>query len=420
MVRSETTNLLKEKILKILGLLVLIRLGLYIPVPNIDLDIFTQNQVSNPLFGFAKNLTGSSFLGVGSLGILPYINSSIVIQLLTPVLPSLERLQKEEGELGRQQISKYTRYLTFGLALILSTSVAFFLVKPIVFNWSIILALKIIASLTTGSMLSMWFAELITNENLGNGSSMIIFINIIGSIPANFNEFSQNLANTSSIASLATTATVFALYLFIVCMIVLVQESYKKIDIVSARQLNFNSTEKDPQSSELKNSYIPIKLNQGGIMPLVFSTTIATLLFYPLQLFLSGLFGAMGIELTGFLTLVSFLLNLVLVIFFSSFYALIVLKPKDLSENLTKLAYSIPGLKQGKDTTQYLEQIISRLAFMGGIFLAFLALFPIVLAGLFHFNVFKNLTSLVILVGVITDVSSQIRGYLISQNYESF
>ena len=420
MVRSETTNLLKEKILKILGLLVLIRLGLYIPVPNIDLDIFTQNQVSNPLFGFAKNLTGSSFLGVGSLGILPYINSSIVIQLLTPVLPSLERLQKEEGELGRQQISKYTRYLTFGWALILSTSVAFFLVKPIVFNWSIILALKIIAALTTGSMLSMWFAELITNENLGNGSSMIIFINIIGSIPANFNEFSQNLANTSSIASLATTATVFALYLFIVCMIVLVQESYKKIDIVSARQLNFNSTEKDPQSSELKNSYIPIKLNQGGIMPLVFSTTIATLLFYPLQLFLSGLFGAMGIELTGFLTLVSFLLNLVLVIFFSSFYALIVLKPKDLSENLTKLAYSIPGLKQGKETTQYLEQIISRLAFMGGIFLAFLALFPIVLAGLFHFNVFKNLTSLVILVGVITDVSSQIRGYLISQNYESF
>jgi len=420
MVRSETTNLLKEKILKILGLLVLIRLGLYIPVPNIDLDIFTQNQVSNPLFGFAKNLTGSSFLGVGSLGILPYINSSIVIQLLTPVLPSLERLQKEEGELGRQQISKYTRYLTFGWALILSTSVAFFLVKPIVFNWSIILALKIIASLTTGSMLSMWFAELITNENLGNGSSMIIFINIIGSIPANFNEFSQNLANTSSIASLATTATVFALYLFIVCMIVLVQESYKKIDIVSARQLNFNSTEKDPQSSELKNSYIPIKLNQGGIMPLVFSTTIATLLFYPLQLFLSGLFGAMGIELTGFLTLVSFLLNLVLVIFFSSFYALIVLKPKDLSENLTKLAYSIPGLKQGKETTQYLEQIISRLAFMGGIFLAFLALFPLVLAGLFHFNVFKNLTSLVILVGVITDVSSQIRGYLISQNYESF
>jgi len=296
----------------------------------------------------------------------------------------------------------------------------FFLVKPIVFNWSIGLALKIIVALTTGSMLSMWFAELITNENLGNGSSMIIFINIIGALPANVNDIAQNLNNPSSINNIITTAVVFLLYLLIVCMIVLVQESYKKIDIVSARQLNFNSAEKGSQGTELKNSYIPIKLNQGGIMPLVFSTTIATLLFYPLQIFLANVFASMGAQLTGILTIVSFFLNLVLVIFFSSFYALIVLKPKDLSENLTKLAYSIPGFKQGKETTQYLEQIISRLAFMGGIFLAFLALFPLVLSGLFHFNVFKNLTSLVILVGVITDVSSQIRGYLISQNYESF
>jgi preprotein translocase subunit SecY len=420
MVGSETTNLLRQKILKILGFLILIRLGLYIPVPNIDLDIFSQNQVSNPLFGFAKNLTGSSFLAVGSLGILPYINSSIVIQLLTPVIPSLERLQKEEGELGRQQISRYTRYLTFGWAVILSSGIAFFLVKPIVFNWSLTLALKIIVALTTGSMLSMWFAELITNENLGNGSSMIIFINIIGSIPTNFNEFVKELNSTSSINSILTTAFIFLIYLGIVCMIVLVQESYKKINIVSARQLNFNSTEKSTQGSELKNSYIPIKLNQGGIMPLVFSTTIATLLFYPLQVLLTGIFSSMGIPLTSFLTVLSFFLNLVLVIFFSSFYALIVLKPKDLSENLTKMAYSIPGFKQGKETTRYLEQIISRLAFMGGIFLAFLALFPFVLSNLFHFNVFKNLTSLVILVGVITDVSSQIRGYLVTQNYENF
>ena len=420
MVGSETTNLLRQKIFKILGFLILIRLGLYIPVPNIDLDIFSQNQVSNPLFGFAKNLTGSSFLAVGSLGILPYINSSIVIQLLTPVIPSLERLQKEEGELGRQQISRYTRYLTFGWAVILSSSIAFFLVKPIVFNWSLTLALKIIIALTTGSMLSMWFAELITNENLGNGSSMIIFINIIGSIPSNFNEFVKELNGTPNLNSILTTTLIFLIYLVIVCMIVLVQESYKKINIVSARQLNFNSTEKNNQGSELKNSYIPIKLNQGGIMPLVFSTTIATLLFYPLQVLLTGIFSSLGIQLTSFLTILSFFLNLVLVIFFSSFYALIVLKPKDLSENLTKMAYSIPGLKQGKETTRYLEQIISRLAFMGGIFLAFLALFPFVLSNLFHFNVFKNLTSLVILVGVITDVSSQIRGYLVSQNYENF
>ena len=420
MVVSETTNLLKQKIFKILGLLIFIRLGLYIPVPCVDLDIFSQNQIVNPLFGFAKNLTGSSFLGIGSLGILPYINSSIVIQLLTPIIPSLERLQKEEGELGRQQINRYTKYLTLGWALVLSTACAFILVKPVVFNWSLTLALKIILSLTAGSMLSMWFAELITNENLGNGSSMIIFINIIGGLPANLSEAKSNLNNIDNISSLFAGGGVFLVYLLIVCLVVLVQDSYKRINIVSARQLSFNSLEQNSQNFELKNSYIPIKLNQGGIMPLVFSTTVATLLFYPLQIGLTKLFSLGSFSLTNVLTLTSFFLNIVLVVFFSSFYALLVLKPKDLSDNLTKMAYTIPGFKQGKQTTQYLEQIISRLAFMGGVFLAFIAFFPFLLTTFFQISIFKNITSLVILIGVITDVSSQIRGYLVSQNYERF
>ena len=420
MASSETLNLLKNKLAKIFGFIILIRLGLFVPVPGVDLDIFAQNQTINPLFGFAKNLTGSSFLGIGALGILPYINSSIVIQLLTPVIPALERLQKEEGELGRQQINRYTRYLTLGWALVLSTGIAFGLVKPVVFNWNLLLALKIILSLTTGSMLSMWFAELITTENLGNGSSIIIFTNIIGGLPPSMNEFLKNLSSTSNLSNSITVISSFFVYLLIVSIIVLVQDSYKKINIVSARQLNFNYVEQNSTNFELKNSYIPIKLNQGGIMPLVFSTTIATVLFYPVQFILTSIFSAGNANLVSLLTFVSFGLNLVLVVFFSSFYALLVLKPKDLSENLTKMAYNIPGLKQGKETTQYLEQVISRLAFMGGIFLAFLAFFPFVIGNLFNFNIFKNLTSLIILIGVITDVSSQIRGYLVSQNYESF
>ena len=155
-------------------------------------------------------------------------------------------------------------------------------------------------------------------------------------------------------------------------------------------------------------------------MPLVFSTTIATFLFYPLQLLVSNFFAAESGQLTNILTFVSFALNLVLVVFFSTFYALLVLKPKDLSDNLTKMSYNVPGLKQGKETTRHLEQIISRLAFMGGIFLATLAFFPLLMGNLLQFNLFKNLTSLIILVGVITDVTSQVKGYLVSQNYESF
>jgi preprotein translocase subunit SecY len=269
-------------------------------------------------------------------------------------------------------------------------------------------------------MLSMWFAELITKENLGNGSSMIIFINIIGGLPANITQFNSSLEKTVSINNFAAFFLAYAIYLVIVAIIVLVQDSYKRVNIVSAKQLNFNYLEQSSPSSKLKNSYIPIKLNQGGIMPLVFSTTIATFLIYPAQLLLSKLFSSDLGQLTNLITLTSFGLNLILVVFFSTFYALLVLKPKDLSDNLTKMAYTVPGLKQGKETVRYLEQVISRLAFMGGIFLAFLAFFPFLVGNFFQFNLFKNLTSLIILIGVITDVTSQVKGYLVSQNYESF
>lgn len=417
---SETTTLLRTKITKILTLLLLVRLGLYIPVPNVDLDIFSQGQSINPMFGFARTLTGSSFLGIGALGILPYINSSIIIQLLTSVFPSLERLQKEEGELGRQKISRYTRYLTFGWALVLSTAIAFLLVKPVVFNWDLTLAIKIIVSLTTGSLLSMWFAELITEESLGNGSSMIIFINIVGSIPNSFGEFSKKFTGTSYLDNLLLIGQGFLIYLFIVFIIVLFQDAYKKINIVSAKQLNINFNDSVPQSRELKNSYIPIKLNQGGIMPLVFSSTIATFLYYPLQIFANSSIGSTISIMPVLMTFYSFALNIVLVIFFSGFYALLVLKPNDISQNLAKMTYSIPGVRQGNQTTQFLKQTVSRLAFMGGLFLAFLAFFPLLLGNIFQFNLFKNVTSLLILVGVITDTTAQVRGYLISRNYEGF
>jgi preprotein translocase subunit SecY len=417
---SETNTLLRTKIIRILSLLLLVRLGLYIPVPNIDLDIFSQGQALNPMFGFARTLTGSSFLAIGSLGILPYINASIIIQLLTSVFPSLERLQKEEGELGRQKLSRYTRYLTCVWAVVLSAAIAFVLVKPVVFNWTASLALKIILSLTTGSLLSMWFAELITEESLGNGSSMIIFINIIGSIPNSFSEFNKNLSSASYLDTIFLVFQGLIIYLFIVFIIVLFQDAYKKINIVSAKQLNVNFSSQTSPVSELKNSYIPIKLNQGGIMPLVFSSTIATFLYYPLQVLANSSFGlALGFMPT-LLTGYSFVLNIILVIFFSGFYALLVLKPNDISQNLAKMAYSIPGIRQGNQTTQYLKQTVSRLAFMGGLFLAFLAFFPFVLGNILQFNIFKNVTSLLILVGVITDTTSQIRGYLISRNYEGF
>ena len=416
MEQSETTALLKAKITKILFLLLLVRLGLYIPVPNIDLDLFSQNQNTNPIFGFAKTLTGSSFLGIGALGILPYINASIIIQLLVPVLPQLEQLQKEEGEFGRQQITRYTRYLALIWAIILSSAIAFFLVKPIIFDWSISLALEIILALVTGSILSMWFSELITEEGLGNGSSMLIFINIVGSIPNSFSELNNALFSQASyLDNLRISGQGLIFYLFVVSVIILFQDSYKKINIVAAKQLNLSSSDQSQNFSQLKNSYIPLKVNQGGIMPLVFSSTIAVFLAYPVQQLLN-----LGFVNNSFLSVYSITINILLVVLFSCFYAGLVLKPDVISQNLEKMAYSIPGIRQGKDTTKYLEKTVARLAFLGGLFLAFLAFFPLVVGNVLQVNIFKNVTSLLILIGVITDVTSQIRGYLVARKYEGF
>jgi len=421
MTQSATRSLLRNKVLKILTLLLLVRLGLYIPVPGVELDIFTQGQAINPMFGFAKTLVGNSFLGIGSLGILPYINASIVIQLLTPIFPNLERLQKEEGELGRQQISRYTRYLTFFWALILSSGIALVLIKPVTFGWSSKLGLEIVTSLTVGSILSLWFAELITEEGLGNGSSLIIFINIVGGLPNNLSMIKQTIFSQGIASGIAISIlTGIAVYFGIALLIIFFQDSYKKIRIVSAKQLNLAGNSEDQASQITNNSFIPLKLNQGGIMPLVFSSTIAVVLIYPMQILLSSLSFISTSSLAAILAVYSFSLNFVLVIFFSCFYVSLVLKPKDMAENLGKMAYSIPGIRQGKDTTKYLEKVTGRLAFIGGLFLAFLAFSPILVGNLLQFSLFKNLTSLLILIGVITDTTSQVTGYLVSTRYEGF
>jgi|TARA_B100000475_G_scaffold114771_1_gene83745 preprotein translocase subunit SecY len=416
--QSQTLFLLRAKVTKILFLLLLVRLGLYVPIPSVDLDIFAQEQVVNPVFNFAKTLTGSSFLGVGALGILPYINASIIIQLLIPVIPKLEQLQKEEGEFGRKQITRYTRYLAFIWSIFLSGGIAFFLIKPVVFDWNLVLGVKIILSLITGSMLSMWFSELITEEGLGNGSSMLIFINIIGSIPNSFSNISSTFFDkVSYLDNFVTLCQGLILYLFVVTIVIVFQDSYKKIGIISAKQLTSEYIGQAQKISELKNTYIPLKVNQGGIMPLVFSSTIAVFLTYPIQFLVKSFDSSFT---NSFITFYSFTLNIILVVFFSCFYAALVLKPEDISQNLAKMAYSIPGVRQGRETTKYLEKTVARLSFLGGLFLSFLAFFPLLVGTVLKVSLFKNVTSLLILIGVITDVTSQIRGYLVSRKYEGF
>jgi len=399
---------LLKKVLKIGALLLLIRIGLFIPVPGLALDIFSQNGVMSPQFGFIKNLTGSSFLGIGSLGIIPFLNASVVIQFLTYIVPSLERVQKEEGEFGRKKLKRYTRYLTFGFSIGLSACVAIFVVKPIVFGCDLWLEGIIIASLTIGSILSMWFAEIITEEKLGNGSSMVIFINIIGGLPKNFHELGSDLQFSIFGNKALTLFLISCMYFLMVAITIYVCESYKRVDVISAKQLVFRV--------ELDNNYLPIKLNLGGIMPLVFSTAVTQLLIGLVQYLL---YKTLALESGQLPILLSFTLNLILVIVFSTLYGLLVLNPTDVTEKLNKASTRVPGVKPGKETKKYLTQLIIRLAMMGGFFLAFVILVSFLLGSVLQLRLFSNLTSLVVLVGVISDVTEEVNGYLISQSYDN-
>jgi preprotein translocase subunit SecY len=256
-------------------------------------------------------------------------------------------------------------------------------------------------ALTTGSMLSMWISELITNEDLGNGSSMLIAINIISNISFNVSDFSLNLISFENIV-IASSILIF--YLLTVCLIAFVQDSYKKVFFVSARQLT-------RESVDLKDSFIPIKINPGGIMPLVLSSTFATVLLNPF----------IGTQTIGFLKELSMMIiNLIILIWVSTVYSRVTLNPKELARRLRLMGCSIPGLKPGKETEQYLKKVISRAGCIGGIYLAFIAFSPLIINKVFHFTVFRSLASLVILMGVVSEVSSQVQGYLLSKKYEEF
>jgi preprotein translocase subunit SecY len=405
---------IKERILLTLGLLILSRLGTFIPVPGVDHDAFYQSIASNPIVSFLNIFSGGGFASIGifALGIVPYINASIIIQLATTSIPSLEKLQKEEGEAGRQKISQITRYLALGWATIQSIGVSFW-VRPYVFNWDTQFVIQMTLALTTGSMLIMWFSEQITEKGIGNGPSLLIFINIIAGLPKLIQQKSSLVNTNTQITELLVLASIF---LIMIVGIIFIQEGTRRIPIVSARQLGKGQ-------SQSKTSYLPLRLNQGGVMPIIFASAILVLPAYLTQIIKNQF-------LLNFLNLLSpnsgdknlyLVFYFSLILFFSYFYASLIINPNDVSQNLKKMESSIPGVRPGKATTDYLQKTLNRLTFLGALFLAFIAVIPSVIENITNISTFKGLgaTSLLILVGVAIDTSRQIQTYLISRNYEN-
>jgi preprotein translocase subunit SecY len=412
--RNKNTYGIQSRVILTFLLIILSRFGTFIPVPGVDHDAFYQSISNNPIVSFLNIFSGGGFasIGVFALGIVPYINASILIQLGTTSIPSLEKLQKEEGESGRQKISQITRYIALGWAIIQSVGVSVW-VRPYVFNWDIQFVIEMTLALTTGSMLIMWISEQITEKGIGNGASMLIFVNIISGLPKLIQQSSGSIESKGSVFELIALASIF---LIMIVGIIFIQEGTRRIPIISARQLGKGQIQN-------KTSYLPLRLNQGGVMPIIFASAFLVLPAYisqittnPIILTIVGLLSPTSSNKSIYL-----LFYFLLILFFSYFYASLILNPSDVSKNLKKMESSIPGIRPGKATTDYLQKTLNRLTFLGALFLAFIALVPSLIESITSISTFKGLgaTSLLILVGVAIDTSKQVQTYLISKNYEN-
>ncbi len=410
---------LRGRLLITIGILILVRLGIFLPLPGIDRTIFTEAVKGNQVISFLDIFSGGGFstLGIFALGILPYINASIIMQLMTAALPSLENLQKNEGEAGRRKISQYTRYVALGWALLQSLGISIW-VQSVAYQGTLavvnpgpMFAIECMLALSAGSMFVMWAGELVTEKGVGNGASLLIFISIVAGLP-------RSLGNTIALAQQDSSRVggvllLMLIFLVMIVGIVFVQEGTRRIPIISARR------QVGRKMFQEQKSYLPLRLNQGGVMPIIFASSV---LIVPASI---GQFSnnQVLVQIANFLSPNSWgyvALYLFLIVGFSFFFSSLIVNPVDLSQNLKKMGSSIPGIRPGTATSTYISGVLNRLTFLGAIFLGAIAIVPTAIERATGVTTFSGIgaTSLLILVGVAIETSKQIQTYVISQRYE--
>ena len=408
-INKDIRNILVNRLLCSLGLLLLIRVGTFLPVPGInhnDLAFYIQRH------SVAKNLISTFsgdntfIIGLFTLNIFPYINATIFVQLLLSFSPKLAKLQKEGDFESRRYISKLTRFITLLWAIIQSIGVTLYL-RQILFDWNYLLASEIILWLTTGAMIVLWLSELITDYGLGNGASLLIYTNIISNLP---NLFKNLIIENNQTLTFISVFEISVLILLSLYGIVFLQKGIRKIPLISAKQLNQLSQQDDV------SNYLPLRFNQAGVMPIILTTALLVIPNYiiNLQIF----------EGLAFLTNFKFMYWIGyfgLILLFSNFYSSIVLNPKDISDQLQKMAVTIPGVRPGLQTTFYLKQVIKRITLIGATMLATLTVVPNFLESTFNITGLNGLstTSLLILAGVILDLIREIDNIYYSNVYNN-
>ncbi len=436
---------LRKRVLFTLGMLAVYRLGSFVPTPGINIirwqDFLTRQ--SGSIFGFFDLFAGGNIrrLSVFALGIMPYITASIILQLLTVVVPTLEKLQKE-GELGRRKITQWTRYLTIGLGVAQSFGIAVGLQSMqdnIVDNPGLGFVLLTIISLTAGTTFIMWLGEQITERGIGNGMSLIIFTGIVVGLPAAIGNLYTNVFVTHE-WSVLQLATVLIVMIAVVGFIVIVEMGERRIPVQYAKRV-IGRRVMGGQST-----HMPLKVNAGGVIPPIFASsvlafpqTIANTPFVKNSPYLTKLLGSIGHGEP--LYVIAFI---ALIIFFCFFYVSIIFNPTEAADNMRKYGGFIPGIRPGRSTSDYMNTILTRLTFVGAIYLAVLCLIPdIMIAGIHlqHLPLIGNAidrtfprfileglnvqfyfggTSLLIVVGVAMDTINQVEAQLIMRHYEGF
>ncbi len=411
---------LRGRLLITIGLLILVRFGIHIPIPGLDRTRLAEIIQSNAALGILDVFSGGglSTLGIFALGILPYINASIIIQLLTAALPSLEDLQKNEGEAGRRKIAQLTRYISFGWAILQSLVITLgLLVGNGVLPYQFFPIFCTVLALTAGSMFVMWISELITERGIGNGASLLIFVNIVAVLPKTLGD-TITFAQQGGRQTIAQVVLLLVVFLIMIVGIVFVQEGTRRIPIISARRQVGRRVYRE------RTNYLPLRLNQGGVMPIIFASAVL-ILPYQIARAIPGdnPIGNALIQFANALTPGSWgyvLFYSAMILFFSYFYASLIVNPKDMSQNLKKMGASIPGIRPGTATSNYLEGVLNRLTLIGAVFLSLVATLPTLVESATGVTTFRGLgaTSLLILVGVAIDTAKQIQTYVISQRYE--
>jgi preprotein translocase subunit SecY len=408
---------LKKRIWFTLGALIVFRLGTYIPIPGIDPEQFArnfQNQAGGVL-GMFNMFSGGAVerMAVFALNIMPYISASIIVQLLTSVVPSLEALKKE-GESGRKVINQYTRYLTVVLALVQSWGIAFGLQgSNAVINPGPFFILSTVVTLTGGTLFLMWIGEQITSRGIGNGSSLIIFAGIVAHLPASIFgalELTRTGALSPAILLGAAIAAIALIY-----FIVFMERAQRRLLI------NYPKRQVGNRMYEGQSSFLPLKLNTSGVIPPIFASSL--LLLPTTVASFSANQGSTGIlgTLTAYLGHGRPLYMLAyagLIIFFTFFYTAIVFNPQETADNLKKQGGFIPGIRPGERTAAFIDKVLTRITVIGAAYLTFVCLVPEIVASYTSAALGFGGTSLLIVVSVTMDTVAQIHGHLMAHQYE--